>query len=76
MRNKKLKMMFLLAMLVVSTTLFSACGAKKLPTPEPVLGKDISRVKQGDPAPFEGTLFSDFYLKEYLEWKCKTQGKC
>jgi len=53
----------LLACILLST----GCGVKH--PPSPVYGVDIKAVNAGDPAPFKGTLFSDFYLNEYLQWK-------
>jgi hypothetical protein len=48
--------------------LFSGCASKHLP-PAPVIGVDIAQVEKGADAPFNGTLFSPFYLEEYLQWK-------
>lgn len=45
----------------------TACGVRH--PPAPVVGVDIIQVKAGDKAPFDGTIFSPFYLNEYLQWK-------
>lgn len=54
------------------------CASKKVTTlpPAPVIGVDIVQLNEDDIAPFDGTLFSPFYLTEYLQWKCKDEGKC
>jgi hypothetical protein len=54
---------------VVISTLFiiTSCAVKH--PPSPVYGVDIKAVAVGEPAPFKGTLFSDFYLNRYLQWK-------
>lgn len=60
-----------LVILAVSMMLLGSCASKHVATlpPAPVMGKDIERLKKGDIANFEGTLFSDFYLNSYLQWK-------
>lgn len=47
--------------------LFSSCAHRHAPAP--VIGVDIMQVKAGDKCVFDGTLFSPFYLNEYLQWK-------
>lgn len=64
-------------MLVILTVWSCGCAAKKIkPMPEPIYGKDIVDLRQGQIAPFDGAEFSPFYLNSYLEWKCETEGKC
>lgn len=72
MLKKKLPTLLLLAILLGSTLLSTGCGIKRLP-PAPVVGVDISAVKKGEAAPFDGTLFSPFYLNNYLQWKEDTK---
>ena len=62
-------MRFIAVMLLASTVLFSSCAHR--PAPAPVIGVDIMQVKTGDKVIFDGTLFSPFYLNEYLQWKDK-----
>lgn len=52
---------------MLSLTLYGCASTK--PTANPVLGLDLVRVEKGEPAPISGTLFSDFYLERYLQWK-------
>ena len=57
----------LLVMCLVCTISLTACAVKH--PPMPVYGVDIKAVNAGEVAPFKGTLFSDFYLEQYLQWK-------
>lgn len=57
-----------LVILASLMALLGACAAKHLP-PAPVAGIDIAIVHEGQQVPFNGTLMSDFYLNEYLQWK-------
>jgi hypothetical protein len=52
-------------MLVGLIMLSSGCAGKRL---SPIVGKDIIRVNKGDTCPISGTLFSDYYLKQYLKF--------
>lgn len=56
-----------LAILVLCTISLIGCAASN--PPSPVYGVDILAIEKGVPAPYNGTLFSDFYLDKYLEWK-------
>lgn len=56
-------------MSLASMALFNGCGSKHIPMPEPVYGRDILRVDKNMEVPFKGTLFSDYYLDHYLQWK-------
>lgn len=77
MLKKKLMTLLTAVMLAGSIMSFNGCAAgKHEPLPEPVYGRDIVQLAKDVPAPFEGTLFSNFYLQKYLEWKCTDQGKC
>lgn len=69
-------MQYLAVMCLALTVLFSSCASKHLPMPDPVVGVDIAEVVEGQPAPFNGTVFSPTYLNEYLQWDCKDEGKC
>ncbi len=69
-------MRYLLGTLAILTLLSSGCGAKHVPMPEPVYGKDIINMEIGNPAPFKGIEFSPGYLNDYLQWKCSDEGKC
>lgn len=60
-------MRYILAILLVYTLLLTGCASKRAPVP--VIGVDIMSVKAGDKVIFDGTLFSPFYLNEYLQWK-------
>ena len=60
-------MRYTAVMCLGSMLLFSSCAHK--PAPAPVIGVDIMSVKAGDKVLFDGTLFSPFYLNEYLQWK-------
>jgi hypothetical protein len=60
-------MRLLLPMLVVCIVSSTGCGVKH--PPMPVYGVDIKAVNAGEVVPFKGTLFSDFYLEQYLQWK-------
>jgi hypothetical protein len=60
---------FSLVMFLALTLSFSGCASKRIPLPAPVYGVDIVAVEKGSPAPFSGTLFSPFYLDNYLQWK-------
>lgn len=60
-------MRFIVVTFLVLIPLFSSCAHK--PAPAPVIGVDIMQVKAGDKVIFDGTLFSPFYLNEYLQWK-------
>ena len=63
-------MLLLRGILVVSTLLLGACAAKHVVSkPFPVVGVDIIEVYKGQEVPFNGTLFSPYYLNEYLQWK-------
>lgn len=66
-------MRFLVVMLLVSMPLLCGCGNKHLPKPMPVYGIDIQDVKKGEATPFDGIVFSPFYLNEYLQWKDTTK---
>lgn len=57
----------LLVMLVVCIVSLTGCAGKH--PPMPVYGVDIKAVNAGEVVPFKGTLFSDFYLEQYLQWK-------
>jgi hypothetical protein len=50
-------------------SMLSLIGCATKITANPVLGMDMVRVEKGQPAPISGTLFSDFYLERYLQWK-------
>lgn len=65
-----------LIILCVATIITIGCATKKVPMPDPIVGVDIAEVTQGQPAPFNGTVFSPQYLNEYLSWDCKDEGKC
>lgn len=65
MKSKMLLTVVMLASCIAS----SINCAGKISPPSPVLGVDIVSIKKGENAPFSGTLFSPFYLKNYLEWK-------
>lgn len=54
-------------MFLGSMLLLTGCAVNN--PPAPVVGVDIAQVKKGDAAPFSGTIFSPFYLNEYLQWK-------
>lgn len=70
MLRKKLVMPLLLVTLVALMGSSINCAAKHMsPMPEPIYGKDIIRVSENQVVPFNGTLFSDFYLNSYLQWK-------
>jgi len=56
-----------LVILVLSITASIGCARNN--PPSPVYGVDILAIDKGDVAPYKGTLFSDFYLDKYLEWK-------
>jgi uncharacterized lipoprotein YmbA len=60
-------MRFTLGMLLGSMLLLTGCASKHMPVP--VYGVDIVQVQKGTEAPFTGTLFSPFYLDNYLQWK-------
>ena len=60
-------MRYILGILVV-LALSSCAFGNKLP-PAPVYGVDIQQVQKGEVAPFSGTIFSPFYLDQYLQWK-------
>lgn len=61
---------------IILACVLGGCAAKHITMPDPVIGVDIAEVTQGQPAPFNGTVFSPAYLNEYLQWDCKDQGKC
>lgn len=67
-------MLFTAVMFLGSTLLFNSCAANHPPMPEPIYGRDIITLNALQPAPFKGTLFSDFYLNEYLQWKNNERG--
>ena len=56
------------AVILLAYILSSTACAVRHP-PAPVIGVDIMQVKAGDKVIFDGTLFSPFYLNEYLQWK-------
>lgn len=60
-------MRYTLAISVAYIVLLTGCAHKS--PPSPVIGVDIISVSKGDSAPFTGTLFSPFYLDNYLQWK-------
>ena len=65
--KRRLRMRYTAVILVGLTLLFSGCITSR--PPAPVLGEDIAQVKKGGVVPFSGTIFSPFYLNEYLQWK-------
>jgi hypothetical protein len=67
--TRSVKMPLRLVMLAVYMIVLIGCAANN--PPAPVIGADIAQVKKGDIAPFNGTIFSPFYLDKYLEWKEK-----
>ncbi len=69
-------MRLLPAICLVSTLLSSGCAAKHAPFPEPLVGVDMANVSKGDASPFSGVLLSPAYFQNYLQWKCKEEGKC
>lgn len=66
----------LVVILVLLIALFSGCVVKHIPMPMPVVGIDIARVSVGQVVPFNGTIMSDYYLNEYLQYKCTDENKC
>ena len=68
LKNKPSVIPWQAVMLVALTALLTSCAVKHL-APAPVVGIDIAQVSQGQIAPFNGTLFSPYYLNEYLQWK-------
>jgi hypothetical protein len=60
-------MRYIAVTLLFCTLLLTNCASKRAPVP--VIGVDIMSVKAGDKVLFDGTLFSSFYLNEYLQWK-------
>jgi hypothetical protein len=60
-------MRFIAVMCLAYILSSTACAGKN--PPMPVYGVDIKAVNAGEVVPFKGTLFSDFYLNKYLQWK-------
>lgn len=57
-------MLWLVAIIVISTQLFQGCVAKTVPAPTPLDGVDMYDGKTiGD------VCFSQMYLENYLQWK-------
>lgn len=61
-------MRYLVVTLAVLMPLLCGC-ANKRPMPMPVVGVDIATVQKGEICPITGTVFSPFYLNEFLQWK-------
>lgn len=67
----------LIVVIFLLLTIWStSCAVKHLPLPSPVIGLDITTIKKGEISPFDGTLFSNRYLDDYLQWRCKDVGAC
>lgn len=62
--------------LLALTVWCSSCAAKHLAMPMPVIGVDIVNDNVGQTVPFNGILFSPYYLNEYMQWKCSDEGIC
>lgn len=61
-------MRYLAVMLLILMPVSSGCASNR-PMPMPVVGVDIATVQKGEICPITGTVFSPFYLNEFLQWK-------
>lgn len=78
-------MLWPVVILAALTLSSNGCAAKHI-TPEPLYGKDVQKVISDNNGGFkavdlgatnyDGMYFSNFYLNEYLQWKCKNESKC
>lgn len=64
------------ALMLLLIVFVTSCAAKKEPFPEPLIGIDLENVSKGDKVPFDGILMSPSYFQNYMQWKCKEEGKC
>lgn len=69
-------MRLLLVIYLGLIVLCSSCVAKHAPFPEPIIGVDLENVSVGQTVSFNGILVSPLYFQNYMQWKCKEEGKC